>query len=154
MINFILALNCPGTPDHVRDILRAVVTGAAVDSDGRIHAGALTVHVRPVEHPITAEVLAEVLGMPANIQVGFAVNNKSDEPSYERAKAAMTVAAARLAVLADSEATLLYEHDHVFMRRAAGELILFDWWPQWSEPAIRAQLPVPWIMTSESGQLD
>jgi hypothetical protein len=154
MINLTLALHCLRTPHAVSNILRDVVEGADVESNGRFHAGALTVQVRRVDHPITAEVLADVLGMPANVEVWFAIDNKSAELSYVAARAAMTVAAAQLAVLADAEAALLYEYERVLMRRVAGELTVFDWWPEWSAPAVRARFPAPWTITSETGQLD
>ena len=148
MIDYTLALATALDVDAVRDLARTL-SGATQDAESRLVLPGLTVTVRDVGHPVSAQVLAEQLGVPATARVWLGVENKLDEQTYASAREQMAVLAARLAVESDAEACLTFELEHALLRRHGGALTLYDWFPEWSAPAVVAALPAPWQLSSQ-----
>jgi hypothetical protein len=132
----------------VRDLARSI-SGATEQADAQLVLPGLTVSVRDVGHPVSAQVLAEQLGVPATARVWLGVDNKLDERTYAAAREQMAVLAARLAVACDAEACLTFGLEHALLSRHAGALTLYDWFPEWSSPAVAAVLPRPWTLSSQ-----
>ena len=137
----------PDVVAAVAEVLDAPVSGATVVSDG------LQALVATVEHPVTAETYAEILGMPATCRVLWSVENKTGEEVFTQGRRRLAVAAAQLAVRLDAEACLTFELEKVVMRRRGGVLTLHSWFPEWSEATVQAALPQPFELTDDAGRL-
>lgn len=150
MIDFHLALATALDVPALRDlVLRLAGAEAATGDAGPVELPALTISVSAVDHPVTAEVLAEQLGRPATARVGFDVDNKDDADAYAAARVTMAVVAARVAVESDAEACLTFGLEHALLRRQGGVLTVYDWYPEWAYPQVTAALPGPWVVSSE-----
>lgn len=148
MLSYPMALATDATVEMVRQALADVME---VPRDGALVRGALRALVADVAHPITAEVYADLLGRPATARVLFSVENKESEEAYSEGRRRLAVVAATLAELLDAEACLTFQQDRVVMRRTGGELVLFDWFPEWTEPGLREALPGTVRVTGEDG---
>jgi hypothetical protein len=93
------------------------------------------------------ELVGEMLGRPPLADVWFHLENKTDDDAFEDAQRRLLVTAVRLAVELDLEAVLAFQGDSVMMRRRRGQVVLYDEWPQWSDPAVLDRLGVPFVTT-------
>lgn len=152
MLDYPMALRTDLPIDAVRAEVRSR-TDALVGSLG-LPAGVLSAAVADVDHPVTSEVYAELLGAPATCRVLLSVENKvDDEAVYQAARRAMCVLAAGVAVATDAEACLTFQLDRVVMRRRGGRLELLEWFPEWRDGQVLADLGSPYTVTSEDGHL-
>ena len=150
MFNYPMALATDEPVEVVADVLADVL---GVPRGGALVVGALEAQVRTLDHPITFEVYSEALGRPADVRVLFFVENKTGDDAWREAKLRLATVAAELAVRLDAEACLTFENERVVMRRTGGGLVLFSWFPQWSDPAVRGALRGPVSVTDEAGRL-
>lgn len=127
---------------------------AAARSDFAVSADVLSASVDGLESPISAELYADLLGVPATCRVTFHVDNKAgDGDDHLAAYPALCVAAVRLGEALDADTCLTFQLDRVVMRRRGGTLELFDWFRQWAEPEVLARLPQPYVVTAADGRL-
>lgn len=151
-----MALAAAASVETVSDVLADVL---GVPRDGALVRGTLRAVVATVEHPVPAETYSELLGRPATARVLFSVENKTDEAAYREGRLRLAVVAADLAVRLDAEACLTFQLDRVAMRRTGGQLVLVDWFPEWTEPDVRSAVEAlgppspPTRVTSGSGEL-
>lgn len=150
MLDFPMALATDQPVPVVGEVLADVM---GVPRDGALVRGALSAVVATVDHPVTAQTYGELLGRPATVRVLFSVENKGEEGAYRDGRRRLAVVAAELAVRLEAEACLTFQLDRVVMRRTGGELVLYDWFPEWSEVEVRDAVPSPVRMTDESGDL-
>lgn len=153
MLDYPMALRTDRPLPAVREEVRTA--SAALIEALALGPGMLRADVHDVDHPVTAEVYAELLGgAPATCRVMLSVENKTeDEAQYLAARGAMAVLAAQVAHRTDADACLTFQLDRVVMRRRDGRLELLDWFPQWAEPDVLARVPQPYVVTSEDGRL-
>lgn len=150
MLSYPMALATDEPVEVVADVLADVL---GVPRGGVLVAGALEAVVRTLDHPLTVETYSELLGRPASARVVFFVENKIDMHECREGRRRLATAAAELAVRLDAEACLTFQLDRVVMRRTGGGLVLFSWFPEWSEPAVRGALRGPVSVTDEAGRL-
>ncbi|MFS0699369.1 SitI3 family protein [Cellulomonas sp. 179-A 4D5 NHS] len=150
MIDFPMALAADEPVTVVAQVLADVL---GVPRGDALAVGALGAVVRTLDHPLTVETYDELLGRPATARVLFSVENKTDGESYREGRRRLATVAAELAVRLDAEACLTFQLDRVVMRRTGGELRLFAWFPEWSEPAVLGALRGPIAVTDEAGHL-
>jgi hypothetical protein len=148
VIDYTLALATPLGTERLRTLARHL-SGGVDDGRDRLALPGLTITVREVDHPVSAEVLAEQLGVPATARVRLGVDDTADDDTYAAARSRMAVLAARLSVEADAEACLTFEVEHALLRRHAGVLTVYDWFPEWASPQVLDALPRPWVVSSD-----
>lgn len=150
MLTYPMGLRTGVPPGTAREVLREL-SGLVPQPDGSLELDALTVTVGPVEGP--GSVYDDVLGEPADLEVVWSVDAKADDDAYARARRTMAVASAVLSVRLDATSCLTYQLDAAVLRRVGGELVLYDWFPEWREPDVLAALPGPVRRTGEPGRL-
>jgi hypothetical protein len=151
MFDYSLALRTSRSAAEVRSFVRSV-TGGEPDGD-ETWVDALAIRVDDVDHPVVAQTLGDLLGMRATTDVWFGIQ-KNPAEADGCARELMLTTAARPAEFADAEACLTFQLDRVLVRRVAGELVLYDWVPEWADPVVVAALVGPWTLTSDDGELD
>jgi hypothetical protein len=140
----------------VKEVAAEKVLGQIKDLVGGEFAGSaelyvlpgLVVSVSPVDHPIKQEVYQETWEMNMQTSVGFLLNYQTEPELRWTAAGLMSIAAAQLVVMLDTDAGMTVSYERKLMHRRDGVLYLYDWWPQWTEPSVRAKLPEPYILTS------
>jgi hypothetical protein len=148
MYNYTLGLCTTRTLGEISEMIRSE-TGTTPVADGRFELPALFISVRAVTYPPTIEVLTEQLGMPPTAMVILALNLKAPEGNGISARAALSVVAAKVAVMADAEAVLTDEDENVALTRRSGELTLYTEHREWAWPDVQARLPQPYELSSE-----
>lgn len=151
MLDYPMAIRATASSAEIQQALSGVLN--APSEDGKVARGALTAGVRELQHPITQDVYAELLGFPATVGVTWWIDNKTGDQAYGDARTRLALAAPAVATQIDAEACLTHQLDRVVMRRRAGVLVLYSWFPEWHDPEIQAALPGPWEMTEDPGRL-
>ncbi|NCT91842.1 hypothetical protein GXB85_12890 [Cellulomonas sp. APG4] len=147
-----MAVRAAASTAEVRSALVPLLA-APVNERGRIVVDALEVFVSDVRHPVDHEIYLDLLGAPATSDIEWTIDYKRGDPLYGEARARMAVTAAQLAVRLDAEVCLCHELDLAVMRRRAGVLELYSWFPEWSIPEVQAALTGPWRLTDDEGRL-
>lgn len=151
MLHYPMAIRSTTSSSELDSTL-SVVLGAPSEN-GAVTLDAITAKVREIDHPITREICAELLGREATAEVDWWIDNKAGDAPYGDARRRLALAAPAVATQIDAEACLTYQLDQVVMRRRAGVLVLYSWFPEWHDPEIQAALPGPWEMTEDPGRL-
>lgn len=152
MLDYPMAVRSAQDIPQVRARLGQIL-GVVVPADGVLVQGALAARVVDVEHPVTTETYGDLLGTPATCRVLWSVENKLDEAAYQEGRRRMAVCATVLADQLDAEVCLTFQLDRVVMRRQGGVLDLLDWFPEWSDAEVLAQVPRPCRVVSDEGRL-
>jgi len=147
--NYDLALTREVAPEIVLRKIKDLVGGELTDSAELFILPELWVSVSAVDHPVKQEMYRETWGADIRTSVFFGRGYKTDSEARQSATEVMSIAAAQLVRTLDSEGGMTWEHDRKIMRSQGGVLYLYDWWPQWTEPSIRAQLSEPYVLTSD-----
>jgi hypothetical protein len=152
-INFQLALRRDVPGGTVLQALKDLAGGRSEGADELFLMPELWVGARPVGAPWQRETYQENWGIDVNTVVSFGLGYKFDEDNFRAARRLLSVSAARLADALDTDAGLSYELDQKMFHRQAGVLHLYTWWPEWTLPEVLEQLPAPYELTDDPGQL-
>jgi hypothetical protein len=142
-----LAREVPG--EQILSQIKDLVGGEFVDPDELYILPGLVVSVRAVDQPIKQEVYQETWGFEAQTSVGFLLSYQTEPELRQTAAGLMSIAAAQLVVTLDTDAGMTVGYERKLMRRRDGVLYLYDWWPQWADPSVRARLPESYTLTNE-----
>jgi hypothetical protein len=149
MLHYPMAIRADAAAAELPQVLSEMLDAPVENGD--VTRGTLSVNIDDLEHPVSKEVFADILGVPATAGVDWWVDDKARDPADARILLAHTAPA--FAARIDAEACLTYQLDQVVMRRRAGVLVLYSWFPEWHDPEIQAALPGPWEMTDDPGLL-
>jgi hypothetical protein len=147
--NYDLALVREVAPEIVLRQIRDLVGGELTDAAELFIMPELWASVSAVDHPLRQEMYRETWGIDTRTSVRFGRGYKTDPDARRSATETMSIAAARLVRVLETDGGMTWEHDRKVMRSEGGVLYLYDWWPQWTEPSVRAQLPEPYVLTSD-----
>ena len=148
-MSYNLALARQVSPSSVLTDIKQLVGGTMIDAGQLLVVPELIVGASAVDDPNLQELYREEWGIDMLTSVGFALSNKTEPELQYAAAGLMSIAAAGLAAQLDTDAGLIYQHEKKLMRRQDGVLYLYQWWPQWNEPAVRPRLPGPYELTPD-----
>jgi len=148
-MSYNLALVCAVPPESVLRRIRDVVGGELIETGQLLVVPELIVGASVVDDPNSRELYREEWGIDMATSVGFGVSTKTGHERQYAAAGLMSLAAVQLVVRLGTEAGMTFQHERKLLHRRDGVLYLYDWWPQWAEPAVRAGLPEGYILTGD-----